>query len=312
MSFLDVVKNKWPVAYAESPNVVIPLVEHLNKTALLSKELFTSRIRVLNNIYNKYKCCMGSIEEILYISGLLHDYGKLSNYYLKKRYIDILEKKPNAKLTFYLHEYVTPLLLLELAYREIENPDQNLALVNACRVIARVIARHHSAIPYRHPVEFTTQIVGGKDYDTLKMILKYICMPEARAINTLDSLKIQCSYLNGELCIELINKLKNMLMQDCQSYRMNYYLTHLNALKAFDQLFCPQERGFDIYDSYKVVSVLSGMIIVADNIVSSYCESRLTDDEATPLFVNTWRRELIYKLNKIKELHSDVLGVCQW
>ncbi|MEM1612416.1 MAG: CRISPR-associated endonuclease Cas3'' [Desulfurococcaceae archaeon] len=312
--------SMWPVAYAEvscSSNLhAVTLEEHLVSTAQLIVELFSERLNYLERRYKSAEHCIGSLREMAYLTGLLHDLGKASVYYMNKfiaktvggpRRSEHQEKCRENKLQFVYHEYVAPLIIIHTLHNELSSHARDrsgiYAMINTYYTISRVIARHHAAMTERHPMELMNLMTGfGRTGNVLTEVLKGLCEKESNVDDLLRVLKKNCM---SRFCSEFLEKILSNLSAACTN--PSSAMVHLKVLKAFNLESCDV---INEYDSYRITSTLAGFLIVADNLVSSYCEKRVSDDETTPAYVEIWKRELRAKLGK---LENRILAErCQW
>jgi len=312
--------SMWPVAYAEvscSSNLhAVTLEEHLVSTAQLIVELFSERLNYLERRYKSAEHCIGSLREMAYLTGLLHDLGKASVYYMNNfiaktvggpRRSEHQEKCRENKLQFVYHEYVAPLIIIHTLHNELSSHARDrseiYAMINTYYTISRVIARHHAAMTERHPMELMNLMTGfGRTGNVLTEVLKGLCEKESNVDDLLRVLKKNCM---SRFCSEFLEKILSNLSAACTN--PSSAMVHLKVLKAFDLKSC---SGINEYDSYRIVSTLAGFLIVADNMVASYCENRVSDDESTPAYVEIWRRELKAKPSGLKDKY--LTERCLW
>lgn len=311
---------EWPLAYAEvtySSIYAVSLKEHLVSTAHLIDELFSERLDYLEEKYRSAKNCIGSIKEIAYLAGLLHDLGKASVYYLDRSIKEAAkginrgkprEKYLEVKLGFKYHEYVAPILIVHTLHNDLssqaKDPGEVRKMKNIYYTLSRIIARHHAAMTGRHP----TELLGSrKKAKMLVNVLKGLCDERSKAVDLLHELKMEC---RSEFCKEFLEKISNNLQIACTKQLqaiLNLSGLHLKATTTFELNKCGE---INEYDSYRIVSTLAGYLIVADNLVATYCERRTSDDRLTPAYVKIWERELKSKLIGLKDEYLAVS--CCW
>lgn len=314
-------KTAWPVAYAEvscSKLQAVNLKEHLVSTARLVIELFSERLDYLEQRYKDAEQCIGSIKDIAYLAGLLHDLGKASVYYLntfiKKTAGSSYRSRPleecqESKLQFTYHEYIAPIIIIYALRNELSSHAMDSSearrMKNAYYTISRIIVRHHAAMAGRHPAELLSSGKGPGKHSKVLDVLRGLCNKESKIEDLLRELKGVCT---SGFCIELLEKIRRNLGAVCKDPKSA--VVEINAVKAFELMdYC----GISEYDSYRIVSTISGFLIVADNMAASYCENRASDDESTPAYIEIWGRELKNKLSKLKELKDEYLSVrCRW
>lgn len=282
------VRELWPLAYGECENdIYIDLRSHLVNTANAMLYFFNDRLKFLDEAYKNYNYFAGSIRDIAYTIGLLHDFAKSSLHYLN------MHQWQRRKVSFPYHEHVASLIILQAAY--IDNA-KTANEINAYITISRVIARHHSAIQNRHPYKLcaSMNLRGVKHMESafkhIEGALRGLCEP--RIVEFAENLAKNC---NSDLCRDILNDTINVLNK---SREPQSYIMHLKNECSFNK-----HRGEEyIYDSYRITSTLSGFLIIADGITSSYCEKRTSDDEATPAYIEAWMRELYPKTRSIEEI----------
>lgn len=290
-------REKWPLAYADPINdIYIDLESHLDKTAELIKYVFSDRLKYLSRVSHEQLNFNISIDDLAYLAGLLHDLGKASPYYI--------EKYSGGVLSFYLHEYIGALLLLDVAYREMDREIyqrvENEKNTYAYYILARVIARHHVANSERTPLRMLQ-----KQHNDLMRAFAYICEDAIHIL--LDRLGNRCY---SSFCKNVIKHMKEDLEEKCKrkgKYLDIDFITHIKALAGFDLAGYNEDH---VIDSYKITVTLSGLLIVADNLTASFCENRSSDEKATPLYVNHWKGEIYHKLHDLKS--NKLLGICNW
>lgn len=312
------VRELWPLAYGECVEndlIYVDLERHSASTAALLMYLFSDRLRFLGEAYKYYEHQVGPLRDIAYTAGLLHDFGKSSTYYLERWFNERSKRKD--KITFPYHEHVISLVILQVAY---SSGAESTEEINAYKVVSRVIARHHSAINERHPYQLLSQMIAGSRpfpyrhrsgaEEEIKKALEKLCNP--KVLEFAENLAEK--HCNGKFCKSLVMKIVDVLKEDCESRRVVTYVVHIKDEATFKLHDLGEEF---LYDSYKITSSLAGFLIVTDNIVSSYCEKRLSDDETAPAYVETWKRELYPKIARLlrRELPSslsELLGECSW
>ncbi|MEM4569731.1 MAG: CRISPR-associated endonuclease Cas3'' [Desulfurococcaceae archaeon] len=301
---------KWPVAYAEvscnNDLHAVTLKEHLVFTAQLIVELFSDRLNYLERRYKIAEDRIGSVREIAYLTGLLHDLGKASVYYMNSfarglihihgKHHETCQKK---KLSFRYHEHIAPLIInftIHNKYSNIRDAKKDFMVIDIYRTVSRVIARHHATMTGRHPSELQNC------NENIMKILKGMCDQGSKVNWLLDELKRECSSC---LCKKFLEEIKSNLVIICD--KPNGIPVDLGVSVTFDMV---NYKKINEYDSYRIVSTLAGFLIVADNLVASYCEKRVSDDETTPAYVEIWKRELREKLGKLEG--KILVERCQW
>jgi CRISPR-associated endonuclease Cas3-HD len=311
---IEVIKREWPLAYAKcskgSIDAHVKLLDHNVLTGMLIQQVFKDRIKVLErsvlNVLSLQEFTQLNMVEIGYIAGLIHDLGKASPYYLERNLSIYNEDK--FELSFPGHEHVIALILSRLAINEV-----NIKFKLIYDLLAKIISRHHSAMPTRHPLTLwsssTSGIVVerryvGKDLEVIRGEVKkaVLDMYNASVVNYINDLSKLCG---AEICKKIIDDLAEELMN--RHIRNNFEkivgdlagrLTSFKVLglgKAGKVL----EGKIELM-IYKLVSTLSGFLIVADNLAAQL-EGRSSDDKSSKLYVEYWMRELKDKLSSISK-----------
>lgn len=313
----DMLIRMWPLAYADlSKGIYVDLKDHLVRTAHAVVRLFANRIRYLSWVCKHLEDLLGPVEALAFLVGLLHDLGKASTYYLNN-YLGRSSKDRLPKITFGLHEHIASLLLSSIGYKVLDSTSTYdidvLKVSRACIVLARVIARHHAAMPNRHPRVLLDR--EGQCVKELTQAVEGIC--SHKVYDLLEKLGNECERLYSKhssgfckkLVVNVKEHLKNICEDECRMdpYCWKKYLVNYKALTGFKL----QDYQNLLYDSYRLTISLAGFLIVADNLVASYCENRASDDRATPAFIEDWRRELQVKLDELKRDDQLFCG-CVW
>jgi len=129
----------------------VKLKKHLELTANLVKHLVETRFPpyTIRDVLPEVFKYIDPID-FTYTIGLLHGVGKASMYYLE-HYVESL-KRPKGefgeKISFPYHECALALMMLHaIDMHATELDEASLAGMDLC---ARIISRHHSAMPDRH------------------------------------------------------------------------------------------------------------------------------------------------------------------
>ena len=285
------VVEAWPLAYGVCKEgrlaSSVELEKHSKLTASIMKRLVETRFSpsVIRNILPEVFRRVDPVD-FAYTIGLLHDVGKASTYYLE-RYVSTLLEGPREelveKLSFPYHEVVLALIMLHATEaRGAELDETSLAAID---LGAKVVSRHHSAMPDRHPLE--CDLRSYRTSRDLREALKNMCKSEV--VNLVDRLKDSCNDL--ELCSEVLSVLEAHLrdVKNCLELSRSFSVP-FNKLVEFRSV--SGMPRLDALAVYRVVVVYTGALIVADNI-AAFREGRESDERGTPLFVKHWIRELI-------------------
>lgn len=272
----------WPIGYARYDITIIQLERHLESTAYLAVQLFKNRFGALTKALTKEFVEefieKSNMEDIVFAVGLLHDLGKASLYYYEN-----FIKHPGREVSFQGHEHVISCILEKIA-----TDKQDKLFKAQCDLIAKIISRHHSAMEKRHPIKFDppgyfSEAISEMCNEKVTGFIKEKLIPISKKHGydfTRKVLESLLGYLqNKEFCKEIT------------------WFKYSRSIQSF-QL---SGLGIDssdkrIYDVYKITSILTGILIIADNLVATW-ERRNTDDKAGPLYVRYWQRELKYKLD---------------
>ncbi|MFZ8783040.1 MAG: hypothetical protein ACO2OR_03540 [Desulfurococcaceae archaeon] len=284
------VVETWPLAYGrcEEGRLVssVELEKHSRLTASTMRRLVEARFSpsVIRNILPEV---FGRVDPVdfAYMIGLLHDVGKASTYYLERYVSTLLEGSRgglNGKLSFPYHEVVLALIMLHAA--EARGAELDEVSLAAMDLGAKVISRHHSAMPDRHPLE--CDLKSCRASRDLREALKNMCRSEVTGL--LGRLRESCN--NLELCSEVLSVLDAHLRdaKNCLELSRSFGVP-FNRLVEFRSV--SGALGLDALAVYRIVVVYTGALIVADNI-AAFREGRESDERGTPLFVKHWMREL--------------------
>jgi CRISPR-associated endonuclease Cas3-HD len=312
---IEVIKREWPLAYAKcskgSIDTRVKLLDHNVLTGMLIQQVLKDRIKVLErsvlNVLPLQEFSQLDMIEIGYIVGLIHDLGKASPYYLERNFSRYNEDK--FELSFLGHEHVIALILSQLAINEV---DIKFKLIYD--LLAKIISRHHSAMPTRHPLTLWSSPTSGVAVERryvgkgLEIIRGEIGkavldMYNASVVNyIINDLSKLCG---TEVCKKIVNDLTEELMN--QHIRNNFEriigdlarrLTSFKVL-GLGKVDKISEEKIELM-IYKLVSTLSGFLIVADNLAAQL-EGRSSDDKSSKLYVEYWMRELKDKLSSISK-----------
>lgn len=126
------------------------LQEHLARTAYIAYSLFRRRIEVdsgplgrLNRLFEARGQRPATM--ILVLAALLHDVGKASSIYGPR--------EGESRATYPMHEHVSSHLVGLKVLDSYSSDRGSMECSRGLRLVAAVIARHHSAMQCRHPDE---------------------------------------------------------------------------------------------------------------------------------------------------------------
>lgn len=274
------IRDSWPLAYAEwdprNKRILVKtgLLEHSRGVGEilgwdgtyaieLRNEMIKRRLAVLENRSKEiYRWDKGEIYDFAYTVGLYHDLGKSSKYYVGA--CDCEENRCYS--TYRLHEMVSAILVirvLEAPFYKYEDAYERRA-----KLLAMVVARHHAAMHTRHPRRI-------KEERERELIFNAINMIDAEVINNIlrDG---RCS--KYWFCRETRELVKRSIEEK----------TKVDVPKALENLGNFERHS---YIDYILISSLTGLLIVADNIVARRERSDENDPYKRP-YIEYWIREL--------------------
>lgn len=310
--FYELLK-RWPLAYADcQSNVFIDLGLHLSNTARVAV-LFIDEIqslaksmKYLSNVQggefvkelHKFFNVSLDLEEvfkdILILTALLHDLGKANIVYLEN-----MRNRSDSHLSFRLHEYVTSALLAYIAYAEHDE-----TLKNMLKIVAWAVSRHHMAMKNRDLCRATYMAIKNEDSKSFILELeKYIArLPESKSYLLKTLSDISNTKHCGTLCKKVIDSIKNLVNSFDENKQMDKNRIN-SASQGVSQTLCSYiqqiryRHGKIAYQIYRLGIPIAGFIMISDNIAASYLENRTPTDVYIPQYVDSWVRELKYKLN---------------
>lgn len=200
--------------------------------------------------------------DILVAAALLHDIGK--SFTMKKTI-----RAGYEKLTFPFHEHVSAAIVLAVAYYGELGVKDKKDLYD----VARIVARHHAAMEGRHP------------HDLHKKGSNSLSEAFVNAMSKLDEKTLRClsySLTKSPYSNDLL-KIINDHLSDALRGLKNSRAQLIDIVKPLRIEDEEERRKALVYS-------LSGMLIVADGVVASYCENR--GSESVPAYVEHWRHEL--------------------
>jgi CRISPR-associated endonuclease Cas3-HD len=234
------------------------LIPHLLCTAKLATELFTDRIESLAKTTSEI-----DVWSALKISTYLHDIGKASDYYYQK-----FRPKENI-LQFTGHHVISGLLVYGAAMLN-KFPSK---IKNTLKISSKIIASHHMAIVTK---------AQGISRDQFLKVKQIILALNEKWIEEIIDVGVK-----GEL---LSRDIGEAVMGVVRTTRRDNAKGLLNFYSAFQAL----GRDESI-DWKKIHRVLTGILIVSDNIVASSKRGKPT------LFVKLLSRELKLDLNYVEK-----------
>jgi len=300
--FERIVKEAWPVAYAEADGdkiVVSGLGEHLKRVACLNKCLFNNRVSAVLARLELMGCRNYTIiasrseaGDLLYVTGLLHDLGKASSFYLSGT------SDADCKISFHNHEHVGAVVIL-LAGRQ-----ENLEAYYRTKLVASIIARHHSAMEGRHPWMLGKKTGGNSDIDRIARAVTELRRDEDTRLKLSNMLKDELSAVASAEWKKLLDAIINELLHPGSSIEVNTEVVKdlVNEYK-FDK-----EVGNIDMDCWRgflaLLKSASGALIASDILEAS--ASRGGYGGFGRAYVDYWLKELRHKAECFRECGIDV------
>ncbi|MEM2224386.1 MAG: CRISPR-associated endonuclease Cas3'' [Acidilobaceae archaeon] len=266
---------EWPLAYAEVTSegrrLIISLGDHLSNTTELALCMFNNDLRVLSK-----RASVGEdmLTKILALSTGLHDIGKASRYYCKRQ-------DASGKLTFPYHEFLSALFLYILSWLSLGVSDSRLACI--FRTSAKIVSRHHSSMPKRHPSNYTDENLIRIVRDAVQEVEGSDIMRALQPLSHNTQIRSELKIINSKIN-DIIPRLKNMRASEIGSV-----IENIAKLSSNPRDMC------DAMNELVVVRAITGFLIIADNIVASR-ERRGTSDSPIPAYIGSWNRELERRL----------------
>ena len=302
-----------PYAYYSPAGPKVPLPQHHQAVAGVLVKLFADPLDVRRGMLLR----LGWLEKPLkyvfvrighplllasVVSASLHDLGKASQHYQRK----IKWLKQGDSLSFYGHEYVGFLILFEaytmLSRQTANERDQCLdSMSQVLRLASHAVARHHSAMEYRHPSILYPILLdpSERDYGITQAIV--------RAVSSLDLQQVASSI--PPIVGNSLPHIENRIREAVTSVR------NLDQHALFEKLSAGLSDSLGVgasnthmgRDKFFSVAlrIVSGALIVADNI-ASHLERRESDDQASPVHVRSWLSELAPSTEDVEELELIV------
>ena len=304
MGCIEVIKSKWPLAYAKcskgSIDTYVKLLDHSELTARIIQYVFNDRIEVLKKSILRVLPLQELKEldmvEVSYIAGLIHDLGKASSYYLEKNIKEYDEVK--FELSFLGHEHLISLILSRIAIDEV---DTKFKLIYD--LLAKIISRHHSAMVLRHPLTLwgntSSNLITDIRYSKkgLELIRNEVKKAVLGMFNTsiinyvINDLSKLC---RSNICVKIINdfirELEDHEVRDSFSKVLSDLTRRLTSFEVIGGVSKSLRDRAELM-IYKLVSTLSGFLIIADNLAAQF-ECRDSDDRSSKLYVEYWLKEL--------------------
>ncbi len=304
MRCAEEIRRLWPVAYArcvrDKLEKVVPLSSHLALTACIQRCIARRRFMLqgsglkvtLRGGLERLVRELGEekVEELPYVAGLLHDLGKASTYYLT-RY-------SREEVTFPGHEHVIALLLEYMASKE-----ESEGYIAAYDLLAKTISRHHAAMDKRHPNKFFS---GSGSISYISKVLRGML----HHTSFINNLARYCGSRDS-LCYYTLNSISRSLNEISRTWgedTPSNILLYANPIKIFGLSGLASASELTVY---AFTTVLTGTLIVADNISAEFCEERGSDDGASSTYVTYWKWELGLRGDEgFKNLLRDCLNSC--
>jgi len=298
--FKRIVREAWPVAYAEAGGDKVALSDlggHLKKVACLNKCLFSNRVSAVLARLELMGCHNYTIiasrskaGDLLYVTGLLHDLGKASSFYLS-RTSDV-----DCKISFYNHEHVGAIVVLLAIIQE--NPE----VQNRATLAASIIARHHSAMEGRHPWMLGKKTGKDRDMKDIAMAVTELLRDEDTRLKLSGILKGGLSAVASEEWRRLLDAIVKLL-DSGSSIEVDAGV--VEELVSRYRLDGRAEDDMDCWRGFMtLLKSASGALIVSDILEAS--ASRGGYGGFGRAYVNYWLRELYHRAECFRECGIDV------
>lgn len=277
--------STWPLAYEG-----VLLEEHLARTARLALVLFEEDLGVLEKrAGHLLELEPEDLKNALLLSALLHDVGKASRYYLEAYCMK------EGKCRFVMHEIVSAGIALNAARRA-----RDTKTVRMLSIVAKTVARHHAAMECRHPRDLLERLGRRECTDRLRILRDAITRLDASDIRAAVEKPLrELEHLEHAVSIELLEDAVGYLKSQANGGAGIQFVSSLVRELAM------KPPGRDGEAESALVASLSGMLMVADNLVAGFCEKRSGD---APAYSEHWRWEL---WRRIKRDESGVNEFCQ-
>jgi len=300
--FERIVKEAWPVAYAEAYGdkiVVSGLGEHLKRVACLNKCLFSNRVSAVLARLELMGCHNSTViasrseaNDLLYVTGLLHDLGKASSFYLSGT------SDVDCKISFHNHEHVGAVVIL------LAGKQEDLEAYHRATLAASIIARHHSAMEGRHPWMLGKKTGRDSDIDRIAKAVTELRRDEDTRLKLSNMLKDELPAVASAEWKKLLDAIINELLHPDSSIEVNTGVVKelVNRYK-FDR----EVENVDM-DCWRGLLALlksaSGALIVSDILEAS--TSRGGYGGFGRAYVNYWLRELNHRAECFRECGINV------
>lgn len=293
--FIALLESDWPVAYAEYRErsrqpVIEPLHRHLLITSALSVELFKDRLGVIEK---RIRWERGELVAIMSLAALLHDVAKSSRYYLER-----FKESGDTKISFWLHELAGAVLLEMARISSTGSAEYEGSIDRALRVIARSIARHHSAMDDRHPGQLIDRVLG--DRNSMRYLENILRSIDPGFVDSLRGL-IPCRYgsIGGDFCDKVFQRLGDAIESINEDDRLSGKVHDILRSRII------AKAGSHV-DELLAVHTVTGFLVIADNI-AAHLGRGVSDDGTSPAYVRHWVCELSEKLEEVSSRGCEVL-----
>ena len=202
------------------------------------------------------------------------------------QYLDkFSEKKDIIKSSFPEHEYIISLIIGYASLRK-----SNVILKRRLKLLAKIIARHHSAMINRHPIQRRRYLHDPKLKRTyISLIIKTIKLLKPKVIEDLCAKLCKSNMVCREIYAAIYDALKDII----ENGMTKTYIEPLYELLV----------GFESLEELILTNALTGALIVADTLCAEE-ERRESDDELSPIYAKYWRREIMFSRNFLNEYNK--------
>lgn len=268
--------EKWPVADFSR---CTSLKEHLENVTAFSHYMFSERLAL-----KSFEKAGVNAEAILALASAFHDIAKASNYYANKG-------------NFALHEHVSALLLYE-ASKTCKNNIRPTFIV-----ASKAIARHHSAMEGRRPMDIVKS-------SRIKELVDALLMLNKNYVEKAFSWNKKLTNLAIRILEPSLNSLKY--------HELAHILSYLSSIGNIPNI----EKGTET----RLIWTVTGYLIVSDILVAAYERKEQASEDTDKLvaYARYWLNELNLQnldnvgrvlakaraQNRYKSLVFDVLKEC--